>query len=138
VKDANDVTIGSYGVVMDASNGFGGALNLGVARDEGGSLVGLTLPDASTLRGTSMLVWTSTDCTGAAFITPVNGLVGPAFVDGTTLYYASGPFTLASFASFKLGINPSCSQGAISTLAAPTNTEDISGFVPPYHVSLTP
>ena len=140
VKDANDALVGTYTVIEDFTFGFS-KLTFGIVRAVGSSVAALNLTDQTTLVGTSPLAYTSSDCSGAPSIFKPGTsaiLISPSFVDGGTMYYANGSYSIQGFNSYRFPNSSGCNvQMGSSAELAPTATADLSGLVPPFHVELT-
>jgi hypothetical protein len=133
LKDANGQLIGTY-IGLNGSEA--------VLRTVAGQLLMLDVTPtyyALPFGSINSPVWfTQPGCTGQAMVVPPYSKVQVEYVYGTTGYYPSGPYASMAYASMGwVGINGNvCQLGSGTEILAPTATEDLSGFVAPFHVEM--
>jgi hypothetical protein len=138
LTDGNGATVGTVLAGTPASG------PVYVVRDIAGVGVAIGVPDQFTIEGTAALVggnqsfyYTSTTCSGTAYMVSGGSFYPASLSVGGILYYEASPPTPRDINSYRLAANPSspCNVNAYSQL--PTYvpaTFDLTQFVPPFHV----
>jgi len=118
ILDGLDLAYNRSTLIIQSSNGLGFAV---YARSSGFA--------------DSYAFFTTTDCTGPAYLDPssASSLPAEASVIGTTLYYPAGPPEMIARQSI-LQQTGTCVLNAGASLAVPAITEAVPAFLPPFHV----
>jgi hypothetical protein len=106
----------------------------------GGALpVALLTNDFATFSYTSVsniLYYSSTDCTGQAYIGQVDFPAYGSIARGSTLYYQIAPLSTVPTCSSQQGSGNCFLSGCTHITGAPTATFDLTVFTPPFHLAV--
>jgi len=133
VKDANGTAIGPF------EGDFGSTDQTALLTTSGGR-VAMVLTNTGGFVSGAFVYWRNTDCTGTPLMLSLDAsriVSNLSAVIGSTLYTPS--LTAPSSLSLQSSNNGGgCTSADLTSSVVPATTTDLSGFVPPFHVELTP